>query len=453
MRFALYALVVALLALGLRGQAAPQNLGRVVFIGDSITHGVGAASYRWPLHKIWVDNGVEFEVVGVAEGNRFADQGVTPGTLYRGVPFNNRHCSITSERAYEIAGRKHPSQRLGASDIFDWLGLDKTYTGPYKLPAGAPPDTCFILIGTNDILGDYDGCFDRPENMAALKQALLNDDDGDMSTIIAALRQANPRVRIIVLSIPTWEYHEKNDTARAYAAIREYNQALAAWAQKKGALYVDVYSVLADAAAEEMPGKGVPDFFYPEEGLHLHPSTQGDLLMAGAIARAMGYRGRTAGLPDKEPSREKNAPQQRIHLAPGQAAVLPLPGSGSASAVDFTVNSFSVGNGGQGGWERALGLRLGFGAHMRCGELLITESYVIWAPTGAVLYSADMSQTQGPLRIAWVEENAEQGIAGGFYVWLAGQLIGEALPPGFDTAAAPALHLKNTASTPAQIGL
>ena len=457
MRFALYAWVVALLALGLWGQAAPQDLGHVIFIGDSITHGVGAASYRWPLHKILVDNGVSFEVVGVAEGNRFAEQGIAPGTTYRGVSFNNRHCSITSERAYEISGRKHPSQRLGASDIHDWLGLDTTYRGPYKLPAGPPPDTCFILIGTNDILGDYDGSFDRPENLRTLKHALLDDATGDMSTIVAALRRANPQMRIIVLSIPTWEYHVKNNTASAYAAVRSYNQALAAWAEQAGVLYVDVYSPLVDAACEEMPGKGVADFFYPEEGLHLHPSTQGDLLMAGAIARALGYHGRTAGLPTPEAVPPPSAAPQSLTLAPGQGAELPMPGSRSA-APDFTLRTFRVGNGAAGGWDCGQGLRLRFGDSARTGgDLLITESYITWAPTGAVLYSADMSAPHGPLRIAWVEGDPAQNIPSGYYIWLAGQLIGEALPPAPATPSTTAhthkILLQNTATTPAQLSL
>ena len=415
---------------GAWAENAPQDLGRVMFIGDSITHGVGAASYRWPLHKIWVDNGVRFEVVGVAEGNRFADQGVAPGTKYRGVPFNNRHSSVTSERAYEIAGRKHPSQRLGASDIFDWLGLDADYKGTYRLPAGTVPDTCFILIGTNDILGDYDGTFDRPENMRVLQKALLDEDTGDMSTIVSAIRQANPRARIVALSIPTWEYHVKNNTPSAYAAIREYNAALAAWARKKGVLYVDVYKELADAACETMPGKGVADFFYVEEGLHLHPSTQGDMLMAGAVARAMGYHGRTAGAP-KPPALSG----RKLSLEPGAAGTLPMAGAG----VDFVLKC-SVGDGARGGWQKEKGLCLRFGDGRVCGSLSISESYVTWG-NGAVLYSADMSRPGQELRVAWVAGDAGLGIPGGFYVWLGGQLIGEALPP--IEGAELGLHLRN----------
>lgn len=422
-------------------ESAPRDLGRVVFIGDSITHGVGAASYRWALHKILVDNGVKFEVIGVTEGNRYADQGVAPGVKYRGVAFNNRHCSVTSERAYEISGRKHPSLRLGASDIHDWLGLNAAYTGEYKLPAGAPPDTCFILIGTNDILGDFDGCFDRPEIMQRLKRALLDAESGDMSVIVAAIRRANPQARIIVLTIPTWEYHEKNDRASAYAAVREYNRALAEWAKAQGVLCVDVFEILADAACSEMPGKGVADFFYFEEGLHLHPSTQGDLLMAGAVARAMGYHARTAGL--ARPLR--CFPAEERMLRPGESARLRLPQHG---VIDFSILT-AVGDGAANGWEQHKGLRLDF----CCGSLTISESRIMWSDS-TTLYSGDMSANREPIRIACVREQPEQGIAGGFYVWLGELLIGEALPMSItEDMPVDALILTNTLGLPIRFNI
>lgn len=425
--------LLALCAWCAGAESAPRDLGRVVFIGDSLTHGVGSASYRWPLHKILVDNGVRFEVVGVAEGNRYAEQGIAPGTLYRGVPFNNRHCSITSECAYEISGRKHTSQRLGGTDIHTWLGQNAAYTGPYKLPAGPPPDTAFILIGTNDILGDYAGRFHTPEHMATLQRDLLHPESGDMSAIVAALRRANPRVRIIVLSIPTWAYHARNDTAAAYAAVQRYNRALAAWAAEKGALFVDVYHVLADAACVSTPGRGVPAFFYAEPRMRLHPSPQGDLLIAGEVARAMGYRGRTADLPALPPAA---APQQ-LRLAPGAALSLPLP---APARVDFSLLVPAVGNGPAGGWEQGRGLRLRFGDGAVGGSLTISESYILWAD-GSILYSADMSAAPTHLRIAWHPGDPAQGIARGFYVWLRGQLIGEALPPA--PTPPTGLHLHN----------
>ena len=166
--------------------AASSLLGaeRVMFVGDSITHGVGAGSYRWPLHRLWVDNGMSFDVVGVHVGNH--SRGIKPGTEYGGVAFNNRHSAITSERASEIAGRNNKSGRLGNSNIHDWLGLDTTYTGPYRIdPAKQMPDLFFILIGTNDALGDNAGRggVGAGKNLAQLKKNMLGA-GGDMDTIV-----------------------------------------------------------------------------------------------------------------------------------------------------------------------------------------------------------------------------------------------------------------------------
>ncbi len=44
------------------------DMGNIMCVGDSITHGVSSASYRWPLFKILVDNGYNFNEVGVMTG-------------------------------------------------------------------------------------------------------------------------------------------------------------------------------------------------------------------------------------------------------------------------------------------------------------------------------------------------------------------------------------------------
>ena len=384
------------------------DLGRVVFIGDSITHGVGAASYRWALHKILVDNEVRYEEMGVEQGNRLPEACVAPGTLYRGVPFRNLHCAMTSERAYEIAGRKHISQRLDGTDILDWLGLDETYSGSRRLPAA--PDTAFILIGTNDMLGDYDGHFDEPANLAAAKTALLDEETGDMSAIVAALRRANPQVRIVALAVPTWEYSERNNKASSYAALAEYNRALAAWAEKKSVIFVDVNRVLADEGDAEMPGRGARGFFYKEPGMHLHPSWQGDLLIAGAVAEALGIPGRTAGV--KAPSRPER--WKHITLNPGENRLQETP----MQAVALSVQH-------DGKPHPRLQLTLGDGEHS--GRLTVTQHAISWGE-GVLLYAADTNGVNKHLRVVWLPGDAEQGIAAGYYVWLNGRLIGEALP-------------------------
>ena len=44
----------------------------MLYIGDSITHGYEAPSYRWALHKIFVDNGIKYDEIGVEVGNNTA---------------------------------------------------------------------------------------------------------------------------------------------------------------------------------------------------------------------------------------------------------------------------------------------------------------------------------------------------------------------------------------------
>ena len=98
-------LLAALAAAFPAATAAPAGteLGNVMYVGDSITHGVNSASYRWALHKIFTDNGISYQAEGVKTGNYSG--GVTAGTSYGGQIFNNEHSSQASARAWEISGR------------------------------------------------------------------------------------------------------------------------------------------------------------------------------------------------------------------------------------------------------------------------------------------------------------------------------------------------------------
>ena len=406
---------------------APTDLGRVVFIGDSITHGVGAPSYRWALHKILTDNGVKYEEMGVEQGNRLPEYGVKPGTSYRGVPFRNLHCAMTSERAYEISGRKHPSQRLDATDLLDWLGLDAAYKGARRLPAA--PDTAFILIGTNDMLGDYDGSFEKPENAALLQKALLDDEQGDMSRIVAALRRANPQVRVVVLSVPTWEYSELNQKPESFSALAEYNRALQAWAARKGVIFADVNRVLTDATETQMPGRGARGLYYEEEGLHLHPSPQGDLLVAGAVAQALGIPGRTVGW---------FAPKGKINsfsLKENEETYL-THDARRALALKFSLDSAEAET--RDRLQGGVNISLGDGVHS--GRLTVSRYGITWGD-GTLLYPAELSERVVCIRMAWMPGDAANGVAEGYYVWLGRMLIGEALPS--DSAAMSGIRIQN----------
>lgn len=118
-------LLAALAAAFPAATAAPAGteLGNVMFVGDSITHGVNSASYRWALHKIFTDNGISYRAEGVKTGNDSG--GVTAGTSYGGQIFNNEHSSQASARAWEISGRSN-GNRFDGSNINNWLGLSGT---------------------------------------------------------------------------------------------------------------------------------------------------------------------------------------------------------------------------------------------------------------------------------------------------------------------------------------
>lgn len=418
---------------------APANLGNVMFVGDSITHGYGAPSYRWPLHKVFVDNGVQFVAVGVTQGNQNPRFCVVPGTEYAGVPFNNRHSAMSSERAYEIAGRINKSGRLGNSNIHDWLGVDATYSGDFKLdPATQMPDVMVMMIGTNDTLSDYGnkGGIGAGQHMAEVQKNLIGtrkgkswSGDGDMDVIVDTMRKANPKVRILILAIPTWhDVRNNNNKAEDFAVVMDYNEALKHWAAFKNVEFVDVNKGLIDPARTDKPGVGEPQFFNAND--KLHPTVQGDLLIAAEVADALGYPGRTVGLERKPSAAFTPLPLKGKVFKSTRAVKLPV-----ADATAFTgAVKCSVGDGKKGGWQTEDGLRITLGNGQQTGVLTVTESAIIWGEKkDRVLYCSDMSANEDEIRIALVPGNTEEGREPGFYVWLGDRLIGEALP-GMDPA-------------------
>ena len=420
------------------------DLGRVMFIGDSITHGYGSPSYRWALHKIWVDNGIEFDAVGIETGNnKAAGKGGTsidPGTMYIGKQFNNKHAAMSSQRAYETSGRTHGSGRLNDTDILDWLGVDKTYNGPRKVGEPAP-DTYFILLGTNDTLSDCSdkGGIGKGSNISETSKALLDKKKGDMSVIVDTIRKVNKKARIIVLTIPTWGNTKNNTNPADYAAIvNNYDKQLSKWAKSKKLILADVNKGLIDVANQEKPGKGVPSFY----GDGLHPNPQGDLLMAGRVAQAMGVAGRSAGLPRKASAKFDMTAASMFEAASAKEGVelkddaltfqentkleMAWP-QNTDLAKGFTVSFVaSVGNGQADGWTTDKGLVVQLGNGTASGELLVSESYITWNG-GKILYSDDMSKDKEAIRVTYMVGNPDADIPGGFYVWLGEMLVGEAL--------------------------
>lgn len=429
------------------GYASSRSSGQRHVRRVSITHGVQSASYRWALHKIFADNGIGLNAVGVNTGNYSG--GVAAGINYRGVAFNNVHSSVASERAYEVAGRKNNSGRLGNTNLDDWLGLDASYTGPYKIdPATQTPDTFFLMIGTNDTLSDYgvngpaSPGIGRDGKLAEAQAHLIGTQtgdswsgSGDLDTIVNTMRRANADASIVLTTIPCWRDNRNNNTASDFAAIVQYNESLKKWAAWKGVTLVDVNAGMLDVARTDKPGVGLASMF---GGDKLHPNAQGDLIIAGNIAKALGYAGRSAGQKRKAAATftvsTADVYNNSTHDAVSQSGSDLTFGNGASLSytwrntptrgftMDFAV---AVGNGSSGGWNTSGNLSITLGDGSQGGLLRINEAYIQWGQT--VLYSTDMSANTDTIRIAYILGNAEQNLKGGYYVWLGDMLIGEAL--------------------------
>lgn len=423
------------------------NLGNVLYIGDSITHGFGAPSYRWALHKIFVDNGIEYNEIGIETGNHNPKTGVAEGATYIGRSFKNLHAAMSSERAYEVSGRgPQAKHRLDGTNIHNWFQHERGYDNKEtdkalndKRKLTDMPDTCFILLGTNDTLSDYGKKGGIGKNIKEAEKNLLDKKKGDMTHIVSTIQRVSPLSKIVLLTIPTWGQMKDNNTPADYAAIVEkYNKAFAKTFKKE--IVVDVNEGLVDICSTEMPLRGVANFFNRDQ---LHPSVQGDLIMAGLVARRMGIAGRSAGLSRKpvekfgtsvsdlmQSATEKDGVEQgpgKLAIQPGKKLVAPWPEGTDAKngfSVEFTM---ACGDGAAGGWNMEPNTIISFGNGVHSGRLKLTDGYIRWQDD-RVLLPIDLSKNKEAIRVTWHPGSESQNVGKGFYVWFGDMLIGEALP-------------------------
>ncbi len=444
---------------GVAKATAPTDLGDVMYVGDSITHGVNSASYRWGLHKILVDNGIGYDAVGVKTGNYSG--GVSNGTMYGNVAFENVHSSQASARAYHISGRTYNGGFFGGGNIKNWLGLDanmangSAYTGT-TFTGDDTPETFFLLIGTNDLLSDGNNAT-LNTRLETLTQTVL----GDMDTIYDTMRTAYENANVVVVSIPCWTSHANGNSADTHTAVETYNVSLKNWAESKaGVTYVDVNKGMLDVASST-PFYGVSSMFNKPGSDGLHPSAQGDLIMAGNVAKAMGYAGRSAGQL-RVASGDFSVNFHSGSSTPVWTGVEQLTAKGfgftnvsvGADGIDLSADGTStlsyswgeddsliggftmdinltLGDGSLNGWDTANDLSITLGTDSFCGTLNINEAYIKWGNT--VIYSDDMSVNADAIRLAWLAGNNAEGLKTGYYVWLGDMLIGEALDVTYES--------------------
>ncbi|MBR5523346.1 MAG: hypothetical protein IKV82_07770 [Akkermansia sp.] len=444
------------------------SLGRVMCVGDSITHGISDATWRWQLFKLLTDNGIEHEIEGPLKGfdarygfkqtGTVISEGLTKNSLtasYGKQEFNNVHLAQSSGRAHELVNDSN-TRYSG----FSTEEAARQYNA----------NTYIMMIGTNDLLSDTNNDFKtqsqggseriNPEEYAPYMQKLLGGEvtydaesnsyswngtlGGNMLTAVNDMLNEESD-KLYLMNIPCWGDHGNNNLEKNHYAVQEYNRLLEQWVDTYNQQYgneaysqpvklVNVNEGLEDLTSS-LSFKGHNDFFRaPGSGNSsdgLHPNEQGSLIIAGNLAKAMGIGGRTAGLARSD---KDSAPSIWHSATVGTDGTVAAGKSLSVAENIFTqdggysVDFFaSFGNGATDGWQTAVdaGMNITIGDGINSGSLSLSEGYIMWG--GKVLYCQDTSNFTDNLRVVWHNGNAEDNVLSGYYVWLGDMLIGQGL--------------------------
>ena len=409
------------------------TLKRVMFMGDSITHGVNDQTWRWQLFKTLVDNGIEAEIVGPRSGYTPGYTRLTTpdaGNSYGGVSFPNVHLAQSSGRTHNIISGSN-------------AGMTGVNYGGHSTGSSADSyncDTWCCLMGTNDLLSDNGY---TPEQFAEKMQRMLGGkvspkgsgfswtpgkDWGTLGKLALDVLRDDTDI-LYLMSVPCWGRHHNNNDPSRHLAVQQYNPLLKQWCARfakehsKNIRFVDINDGMVDAA--HATPFSWPDSMSNRPGIDgLHPNAQGSLIMAGNLAQAMGLSGRTGGLPRAaaddswQSAKMRKKGPRRLNCAQDSFT------AGNGFSVDFRA---AFGNGSKGGWNNAdTSLNISVGDGTNGGTLRISESSILWGNTA--LYCTDCSALKQNLRIAWNKGNTEENVQPGFYVWVGDMLIGQGLP-------------------------
>ena len=418
------------------------SVGRITFLGDSITHGVNDQSYRWQFFKILTDNGIENEIVGPREGYYNAPGHTEDaGTSYGGAEFANVHLAQASGRTHNIiSGSTSATVNGTAYSSGVNYGGHSTASTEEKYDS----NTWFCMMGTNDLLSDTPNSGPSTAQYVAQMQKMLGgtvsynagndtytwtqgDNWGSMGTIVKNVCKGDDS--FYMLSITPWGNHSNHNRDMDHYAAQEFNRNLEAWTESysaatgKNVVYVDVTRGMVDhTSSNRFMGY---DGFFNNSGDRLHPNDQGSIIMAGNLAQAMGIGGRTAGL-------------QRSGSEGWSAAAIGTVAAGSTQMVGenaFTMSDgytidfgADFGDGATDGWmaaDNALSISLGDGTNS--GTLNLSEGYISWGSEVLFCWDNSTLSNEGNLRVAWHNGNTEDNVLSGYYVWLGDMLIGQGL--------------------------
>lgn len=464
------------IALSVFGITAPAHAMNITFVGDSITQGGNflagnVASYRYSLFKNFVDNDIAYNPMGTTAGaaKNIDVSALTPD--YRGVKFSNVSEAAASGRSYQYSGHEagsgyrtdpntvYPVENRGPVTIK--LGLEdpytgttntfydgstlKTYTGAtyQSLYGNEKVETLCVMIGINDL-------YDKVGNADILKH---------VEEIVKAYQTHNPNVRVHLLELLPTAANNGTGTNNSNNYF-SYNEQLRSvgnsWSTNTSTVTVD----------------NISTGFYAENGAMVdtnagaHPNAQGELIIAGNIARVLGIGQRTAGLTRRANTDLASSLTFSANTAGGITAKTTGTGTTvfSTNSSAFSVNaegnivvnsalsggndirytwnttgtareftvSFSVKMSDTNAANNGFGVILGNGAE--AGILYVTECGILWNTT--LLYGSnnisdtahntfDATKDFSEITVAYLD--GSDGVDAGFYVWLGDQLIGESL--------------------------
>ncbi len=413
------------------------TIGRVTFLGDSITHGVNDQSYRWQLFKTLTDNGIENQIAGPREGyDSTPNHTEDAGSSYGGAAFANVHLAQASGRTHNIIS----GSNSGMTGV--------NYGGHSTASTGEKYDsnTWICMMGTNDLLSDGgSSTTDYCNKMAKMLGGSVEytegkyvwtadaNNTGTMGTIVDDVYGEGDT--FYMLSITPWGDHANSNAESFHYGAQEFNRNLKEWVSTyaantgKNVVYVDVTRGMVDLTST-ISFDSHNAFWNTPGSDGLHPNDQGSIIMAGNLARGMGIGGRTAGLARADKSTADTA----WHSATvgtdgtvGRAATYRLAENAFTQDGGYTVDfRAAFGNGATDGWlgtDNTLSISIGDGANS--GTLNLSEGYIMWGTD--VLFCADTSALDENLRIAWHNGNSTDNVLGGYYVWLGDMLIGQGL--------------------------
>ncbi len=449
------------------------TVGRVTFLGDSITHGVNDQSYRWQLFKTLTDNGIENEIAGPKEGyNSNPEHTEDAGNSYGGAKFANVHLAQASGRTHNIISGSNSGMTGVNYGGHSTASTAKNYDS----------NTWFCMMGTNDMLSDSGASTtDYCNKMAKMLGGTVSYAEGTGYTWTADSTNWGTMGTIVddvhgegdtfyMLSITPWTQHANSNTESYHYGAQEFNRNLELWTDAynkahagKNVVYVDVTRGMIDKTSDVSfysPGA----FFNAPGSDGLHPNDQGSIIIAGNLARAMGIGGRTAGLQRQDTTGWSAAPVSSLSAGSSQLWAANAFTMENGYSIDLNA---SFGDGEQNGWattDTRLAISLGDGTNS--GTLNVSEGYISWGSDVLFCWDNSTLANEGNLRIAWHNGNSADNVLQGYYVWLGDMLIGQGLEATTDTglngillsaygadAALNTLSWSNTAYAPSTTGI